>query len=60
MLINELDDLIKKAMLEKDKGIEPVAQLAKESVWHAIEKPKRKRTISWGFVTAIAASLVFS
>ncbi|MFC4874150.1 hypothetical protein [Negadavirga shengliensis] len=57
MQFNDIDEWIKKGLLQHSEHDKAHAQEAKSRVWAAIEKPRGKQSIHWGFVSALAASL---
>lgn len=57
MHFNDIDELLKKGLLESSQYDELQTQKAKSRVWKAIEKPGKRQTIHWGFVSALAASI---
>jgi hypothetical protein len=57
MKFNDLDEIIKKGIKESENRNEFHILQAQSRIWEAIELPKKTKTIHWGFVFAIAASL---
>lgn len=59
MHFNEIDDILKKSLLESGKRNEAYAEDAKLRVWDSIQKPKKKSGLNWPFVLALAAAISF-
>lgn len=57
MSFNKIDEILKKGFRESERQNEHLADLSKERIWNAIEKPKKQLSLHWVFVTAIAASV---
>lgn len=57
MHFNEIDDILKKNLIESEKRIEAYAEDAKLRVWDSIQKPKKKMELNRPFVLAMAAAI---
>ncbi len=57
MQFNNIDEIIKTGLYASEKRDGLQALQAKSRIWNAIDKPKRKTAVHWGFVSALAASL---
>lgn len=53
-----IDEIYKKALLRWEEGNDCAAELAKEGVWQAVNRPKRTRKTHWVFISSVAATLV--
>src|SRR5690606_4497012 len=57
MRFNNIDEIIKKDFQEAEGQNDLFVNLSKVRVWNAIEIPKKQKSMHWGFVTAMAASV---
>lgn len=57
MHFNEIDDILKKSLIEAEKRNEAYAEDAKLRVWDSIQKPKKKMGLNRPFVLALAAAI---
>jgi len=53
-----IDEIYKKSLLRREAGNDSFAELAKERVWQAVNRPKQTRTTHWVVISSIAATLV--
>ncbi len=53
-----IDEIYKNALLKWEEGNDTSADLAKERVWQAVNKPRQTRKTHWAFISSAAAALV--
>ena len=59
MHLNEIDEIIKRSLQDSERKSDDFAMEAKLRIWESIEKPKKKSSLYWGLVLAMAAAVSF-